>query len=128
MPRDFAFEHFAWIQAPYRFRASGRKCVKGALRRAGMLRSAAMLALSCLLPGMSFAQVASTVPAQTNNAAAAQIADSSIPVIMITGQHYDNAVGSSDAASEGVVLGELLLDRPLLRPGEVLETVPGHRM
>src|SRR5690242_11655273 len=39
--------------------------------------------------------------------------------------HYDNAVGSSDSASEGVVRGERIADLPLLRPGEVLETVPG---
>jgi hypothetical protein len=39
--------------------------------------------------------------------------------------HYDNAVGTSDAASQGVVRGERLTDLPLLRPGEVLETVPG---
>jgi hypothetical protein len=44
--------------------------------------------------------------------------------IEITG-HYDNAVGSSDAASQGVVRAEMLKSRPLLRPGEVLETVPG---
>lgn len=39
--------------------------------------------------------------------------------------HYDNAVGTSDAASQGIVRGKLLQDIPLLRPGEVLETVPG---
>ncbi|MEO8809741.1 MAG: TonB-dependent receptor [Rhodanobacter sp.] len=39
--------------------------------------------------------------------------------------HYNNGVGTSDAASEGVVLGQLLRDIPLLRPGEVLETIPG---
>ena len=39
--------------------------------------------------------------------------------------HYDNAVGSSDAASQGAIRGELLQDIPLLRPGETLETVPG---
>ena len=39
--------------------------------------------------------------------------------------HYDNAIGTSDAASQGIVLGALLQDLPLLRPGEVLETVPG---
>ena len=39
--------------------------------------------------------------------------------------HYDNAVGTFDAASEGTVNGVLLQDIPLLRPGEVLETVPG---
>ncbi len=44
--------------------------------------------------------------------------------ITITG-HYDNAVGSSDAASQGVINRELLKSRPALRPGEVLEFVPG---
>jgi hypothetical protein len=39
--------------------------------------------------------------------------------------HYDNAVGSSDAASQGVINKELLKSRPALRPGEVLEFVPG---
>ena len=39
--------------------------------------------------------------------------------------HYDNGVGTSDAASQGVVDGARLTDLPLLRPGEVLETVPG---
>lgn len=39
--------------------------------------------------------------------------------------HYDNGVGTSDAASQGVVLGSLLQDIPLLRAGEALETIPG---
>ena len=39
--------------------------------------------------------------------------------------HYDNAVGSSDAASQGVISAALLKSRPALRPGEVLEFVPG---
>jgi len=47
-----------------------------------------------------------------------------LPEMTVTG-HYDNAVGTSDAASQGVVRGKLLQDIPLLRPGEVLETVPG---
>ncbi len=39
--------------------------------------------------------------------------------------HYDNAIGSSDAASQGTINRELLKSRPALRPGEVLEFVPG---
>jgi len=39
--------------------------------------------------------------------------------------HYDNGIGTSNAASQGIVLGKLLQDIPLLRPGEVLETIPG---
>ncbi len=45
--------------------------------------------------------------------------------VLITGRHYDNAVGSSDAASQGMVRAELLKSRPAQRPGEVLEFVPG---
>ena len=44
--------------------------------------------------------------------------------ITVTG-HYDNAVGTSDAASQGTINRELLKSRPALRPGEVLEFVPG---
>ena len=39
--------------------------------------------------------------------------------------HYDNGIQTSDAASAGVILRELVEDRPILRPGEVLELVPG---
>ncbi|MGH6645413.1 TonB-dependent receptor [Aquabacterium sp.] len=39
--------------------------------------------------------------------------------------NYNNAVGTSDAASQGVVTAKLLESRPTLRPAEVLEFVPG---
>jgi outer membrane receptor protein involved in Fe transport len=39
--------------------------------------------------------------------------------------HYENTVGTSDAASAGRIGRELVEDRPILRPGEVLELVPG---
>ena len=54
----------------------------------------------------------------------AQISSAETQKVEVTG-HYDNAVGSSDAASQGTVRGERMTDLPLLRPGEVLETVPG---
>jgi hypothetical protein len=54
----------------------------------------------------------------------AQTAASTLPTMTVTG-HYDNGVGTSGAASQGTVRGELLQDIPLLRPGEALETVPG---
>jgi outer membrane receptor protein involved in Fe transport len=47
-----------------------------------------------------------------------------IEEIAVTG-HYQNAIGTSDAASAGTVTRQLLEDRPLLRPGELLEQVPG---
>jgi hypothetical protein len=44
--------------------------------------------------------------------------------ILIEG-HYDNAVGTQDAASAGTINRALLESRPAQRPGEVLEFVPG---
>lgn len=45
--------------------------------------------------------------------------------ITIQGSHYNNTLGSSDAASQGFINAALLKSRPALRPGEVLEFVPG---
>ncbi len=45
--------------------------------------------------------------------------------VEVAGRHYDNAIGSADAASQGSIRAELLKSRPALRPGEVLEFVPG---
>ncbi len=39
--------------------------------------------------------------------------------------HYDNALGTSDAASQGTVTASLINNRPALRTGELLEFVPG---
>ena len=44
--------------------------------------------------------------------------------IEVTG-NYNNGVGTSDAASEGSIHSKLIESRPVLRPGEVLEFVPG---
>ncbi len=47
------------------------------------------------------------------------------PQTVIVQGHYDNAVGTQDAASAGTIRRNLLQSRPALRPGEVLEFVPG---
>jgi hypothetical protein len=52
-------------------------------------------------------------------------AAASAPQSVTVRGHYDNAIGSSDAASQGVINAELLKSRPPQRPGEVLEFVPG---
>jgi len=57
-------------------------------------------------------------------AATAQAQQETPSTVTITG-HYDNRVGSSDAASQGSIGAALLKSRPALRPGEVLEFVPG---
>ncbi|MGM9480046.1 TonB-dependent receptor [Roseateles sp. NT4] len=67
--------------------------------------------------------VASTAQAQAE--APTVVAAAVLEKVEITGRHYDNAVGSTDAASQGTIRAELLKSRPALRPGEVLEFVPG---
>jgi hypothetical protein len=39
--------------------------------------------------------------------------------------HYENAVGTSNAASQGYITPQLIEARPMLREGEVLEYIPG---
>ena len=80
------------------------------LRRKPLNKLALASALACL---------ATALQAQEQTAAA------QLDPVEITGRHYDNAVGSTDAASQGVIRAELLKSRPALRPGEVLEFVPG---
>ena len=44
--------------------------------------------------------------------------------VEVTG-HYINSLGSSDAASAGTITPQLIDSRPLLRPGTLLELIPG---
>ena len=78
-------------------------------RPTGRPRTVAWLAASLLAPALPALAQGTTATTQ----------------VEITGRHYDNTLGSSDAASQGVIRAELLKSRPALRPGEVLEFVPG---
>jgi outer membrane receptor protein involved in Fe transport len=75
------------------------------------------------LCGPAFAQSTDTTPKEKDTPT--QVAAVHLEPVEITGRHYDNAVGTSDAASQGVIRAELMKSRPALRPGEVLEFVPG---
>jgi outer membrane receptor for ferrienterochelin and colicin len=70
-----------------------------------------------------------TALALAASAAAAQtepITTAAVRLDTVTVQgNYDNAVGTSDAASQGSVTAKLIQSRPTLRPAEVLEFVPG---
>jgi outer membrane receptor protein involved in Fe transport len=76
------------------------------------------------LPRSRLLALALALAASAGAAEPADPSTSTLPTIEVAG-HYDNGVGTSDAASQGVILGSLLQDLPLLRPGEVLEAVPG---
>ena len=58
------------------------------------------------------------------SAAHAQSRPEVIEKIEVTG-NYENGVGTSDAASQGTVTAKLIQGRPILRPAEILEFVPG---
>lgn len=63
-------------------------------------------------------------------AASAAHANHAAPVVgapqtLIVQGHYNNAVGTTNAASAGTIGHELLQNRAAQRPGEVLEFVPG---
>ena len=74
--------------------------------------------MSCaLLPVLSAAW--DMASAQTDAAAPVQL-----ETVTVQG-NYNNAVGTSDAASQGSVTSKLIESRPTLRPAEVLEFVPG---
>ena len=73
-------------------------------------------AISMLLAGLF-----TSMPSLANEALNADMALDEVQVRA----HYDNAVGTSDAASEGKVNASLIKNRPISRIGEILEFVPG---
>ena len=50
--------------------------------------------------------------------------DAILPTVEVLGR-YEDAIGTSDAASQGAVTRQGIETRPLLRPGEAIEAVPG---
>ena len=47
---------------------------------------------------------------------------------VVVSRHYDNAVGTSDAASQGAIEAGLLRSRPALRPGELSQALEAARL
>jgi len=70
------------------------------------------------------AQAGTEPTSQSQDTGGLPEAVTALPEVVVQG-HYENAVGTSNAASQGAVNGALLQDMPLLRPGDVLQTVPG---
>ena len=83
-----------------------------------------VLASPWLVPGSaSTVLVGLLLVASTIRAAEAQEVEKIEPIV-VTG-HYETAIGMTDAASAGIITPQLIDDRALLRPGEVLEYIPG---
>lgn len=77
-----------------------------------------MLRRSACLPGALLA-VAAAAPALPAGLPAGVLQE-----VVVTARR-DGLIGQVQSASEGLVLAEQLENRPILRPGEVLEIVPG---
>ncbi len=73
---------------------------------------------------LAFAQVGWAQQATESPAGASPAVAQQLPAVQIQG-NYVNSVGSADAASAGTVTSKLIESRPVLRPAEVLEFVPG---
>ena len=71
-----------------------------------------------------FACIASALRAQTAGTAAESGAPQKLAAVVVQGRETD-LVGIATSASEGHVGQEQLRTRPVIRPGEVLEAVPG---
>ena len=78
------------------------------VEHSNLYRSASCIVLSVFAAGAN---------AQTQSAG-------TLAPVVIQG-NYDNAVGTSDAASQGSVTAKLIASRPTQRTGEILEFVPG---
>lgn len=94
--------------------------------------SAALIASSVLAnsaPDSRFAAEDLLSDSSIAGGAAAAVATSvdghPLEQVIITARHYENGIGTADAASAGTILPDLIAARPTLRPGEVLEFVPG---
>lgn len=70
------------------------------------------------------AEAATDSNAQTAKAAKTKTGITELAPINVLG-HYQNKTGTTEAASSGSYTSQLLEDRPILRPGEVEELVPG---
>ena len=75
----------------------------------------ALSVLATFCATMTFSAGAQTTPADPAPA------QKPVQQVVIEGRHDDNAVGTADAASQGVIRAELLKSRPALRPGENAE-------
>ena len=80
--------------------------------------------LLAIAPCATAQQTPTSPPAAAAAATKAQATPQQLETVRVQG-NYDNAVGTSDAASAGTVTAKLIENRPTLRPGEVLEFVPG---
>ena len=101
---------------------SFRKRVRRPAAAARVLARPALY-LACLAGGQAWAQNANTAPAAVGSTNSA-VGPTRLPDVVVTGRQ-DSLLGVADSASQGTTGAAQLADRPVLRSGEILETIPG---
>ncbi len=93
----------------------------GLTRRPFHFRNLVVFVVACVMGSAAQAQDANPAqpssPSNTNS-------PTRLPEIIVEGRD-DNLIGIADSATQGTVGAEQLAQRPILRSGEILETVPG---
>ena len=82
------------------------------------------LGLLCLAGTSAVAQEATNSPSATSNSNTNPPQPIRLPEVVVTGRQ-DSLLQIADSASQGTTGASQLAERPILRSGEILETVPG---
>jgi hydrogenase/urease accessory protein HupE/outer membrane cobalamin receptor len=80
--------------------------------------------LACLLGTSAVAQQATNTPAPAPAPEPTNSNPTQLPEVVVQGRQ-DSMIGIASSATQGTTGAEQLADRPILRSGEIMETVPG---
>lgn len=95
------------------------------LHLSGLMTSRLLtMGMVCLAGASSLAQESANSAAASTNSAADPSQPIRLPEMIVTGRQ-DSMLGVADSSSQGTTGAAQLADRPILRSGEILETVPG---
>jgi len=82
------------------------------------------LIVACLVGGSAVAQQATNTPVAAPGPEPTNSNPTQLPEVVVEGRQ-DSMIGISSSASQGTTGAAQLADRPILRSGEIMETVPG---
>ncbi len=80
--------------------------------------------LACLVGSSAFAQQATNTPSSVSVPEPTNSNPTQLPEVVVQGRQ-DSMIGVASSATQGTTGAAQLADRPILRAGEILETVPG---
>ena len=83
-----------------------------------------LLLLACLVGSTAVAQQATNTPVAAPAPGPTNSSPTQLPVVVVEGRQ-DSMLGIASSATQGTVGADELARRPILRDGEIMETVPG---